>query len=87
MSEPGPGHNSGIAADQLRSFIERVERLEEEKKGLADDIRDVYAEAKGNGYDPKVMRRIVRERKKDPSKRQEEEAIFDLYAHALGIFG
>jgi uncharacterized protein (UPF0335 family) len=81
------GHNSGIAGDQLRSFIERVERLEEERKEYTDDIRSVYAEAKGSGFDVKVMRRIVRERKKDANKRAEEEATFDLYAHALGIFG
>jgi uncharacterized protein (UPF0335 family) len=75
----------GVAAGQLRSFIERIERLEEEKKGISDDIRDVFAEAKGNGFDTKVMRQVIRLRKKDTNKRQEEEAILDLYMHALGM--
>ncbi len=75
----------GVAAGQLRSFIERIERLEEEKKGLSDDIRDVFAEAKGNGFDTKVMRQVIRLRKKEPAERQEEEAILDLYMHALGM--
>jgi uncharacterized protein (UPF0335 family) len=80
MAEAG-----GVAAGQLRSFIERIERLEEEKKGIADDIRDVFAEAKGNGFDTKVMRQVIRLRKKDVNERQEEEAILDLYMHALGM--
>jgi uncharacterized protein (UPF0335 family) len=75
----------GVAGTQLRSFIERIERLEEEKKTIADDIRDVYAEAKGNGFDTKVMRQVIRIRKKDAAERQEEEAILDLYLHALGM--
>ncbi len=75
----------GVAAGQLRSFIERIERLEEEKKGIADDIRDVFAEAKGNGFDTKVMRQVIRLRKKDVAERQEEEALLDLYLHALGM--
>jgi len=75
----------GIAADALRSFIERVERLEEEKKALADDIKDVYAEAKSTGFDVKIMRQIVRIRKMDESDRQEQEALLDLYTHALGM--
>ncbi len=74
-----------VAADQLRLFIERVERLEEEKKGIADDIRDVYAEAKGQGYDPKIMRQIVRLRKMQPHDRAEMEAILDTYKSALGL--
>lgn len=74
-----------VAADQLRLFIERVETLEEEKKGIADDIRDVYAEAKSTGYDPKIMRQIVRLRKMEPHDRQEMEAILDTYKAALGI--
>jgi uncharacterized protein (UPF0335 family) len=77
--------SGGVAAGQLKSFIERIERLEEEKKGIADDIRDVYAEAKGNGFDTKVMRQVIRLRKKDSAERQEEEAILDLYLHALGM--
>jgi uncharacterized protein (UPF0335 family) len=80
MAETG-----GVAAGQLRSFVERIERLEEEKKGIADDIRDVFAEAKGNGYDTKVMRQVIRLRKKDAAERQEEEALLDLYMHALGM--
>lgn len=75
----------GIAADALKSFIERVERLEEEKKALADDIKDVYAEAKSTGFDVKIMRQIVRIRKMDESDRQEQEALLDLYTHALGM--
>jgi uncharacterized protein (UPF0335 family) len=80
----GIGHNS-IAGGQLKSFIERVERLEEEKKALADDIRDVYAEAKGQGFDTKIMRQVVRLRKKDAAERAEEESLLDLYMHALGM--
>ena len=75
----------GIAAGQLRSFIERIERLEEEKKGISDDIRDVFAEAKGNGFDTKIMRQVIRLRKQEPNERQEAEAILDLYMHALGM--
>lgn len=70
---------------QLRLFIERVERLEEEKKGIADDIRDTYNEAKSQGYDPKIMRQIVRLRKLPPHDRKEMEAILDVYKSALGI--
>ncbi|WP_422019836.1 DUF2312 domain-containing protein [Pyruvatibacter mobilis] len=75
----------GIARDQLKSIVERIERLEEEKAALAADIRDVYAEAKGNGYDVKALRRVVRERKLDRAEFQEQEAIIDLYRHALGL--
>lgn len=75
----------GIAADVLRSFIERVERLEEEKKNFADDIKDVYAEAKSQGFDAKIMRQIVRLRKMEEQDRQEQEALLDLYTHALGM--
>jgi uncharacterized protein (UPF0335 family) len=71
--------------DRLRLLIERVERLEEEKKGIADDIRDVYAEAKAVGYDAKIMRQIVRLRKMNPNDRAEMEAILDTYKAALGI--
>jgi uncharacterized protein (UPF0335 family) len=77
--------NEPIAADQLKSIVERIERLEEEKADLAQDIRDVYTEAKGNGFDGKVIRRIISFRKKDKMTRQEEEAIFELYAHTLGM--
>ncbi|NEU11092.1 DUF2312 domain-containing protein [Methylobacterium sp. BTF04] len=76
---------SSVAADQLKSFIERIERLEEEKAGLASDIKDVYAEAKGTGFDVKALRKIVSLRKKDHAERQEEEAILELYMQALGM--
>lgn len=76
---------SSVAADQLKSIIERIERLEEEKAGIAGDISDVYAEAKGNGFDVKVLRSIIRLRKKDHDERQEEEAILSLYLSALGM--
>jgi uncharacterized protein (UPF0335 family) len=74
-----------FAKDQLKAFVERVERLEEEKKALADDIRDVYAEAKGNGFDVKTLRIVVRLRKQDINERKEQEAILDTYLHALGM--
>ena len=78
------GHNSG-GDEQLRLFIERVERLEEEKKGIADDIRDTYNEAKSQGYDPKIMRQIVRLRKMPVHDRKEMIAILDVYKSALGM--
>ncbi len=74
-----------VARDQLKSVVERIERLEEEKKAIADDIRDVYAEAKANGFDTKVLRQVVSLRKKDLTERQEEEAVRDLYLVALGM--
>ena len=74
-----------IAADQLRLFIERIERLEEEKKGIADDIRDVYSEAKGQGYDTKTMRAIVRLRRMEKNARDEADALMDTYRIALGL--
>lgn len=73
------------ADDRLRLLIERIERLEEEKKGISDDIKDVYAEAKATGYDAKIMRQIVRLRKLKPDDRREMEAILDTYKNALGI--
>lgn len=76
---------NGIAAQQLRSLVERIERLEEEKKSLADDIKGVYGEAKAHGYDTKAMRKIVALRKKDANEREEEEAILELYKNALGM--
>ncbi len=76
---------STVAREQLRAFIERIERLEEEKKSIADDVRDVYAEAKGNGYDVKVMREVIKLRKQEAHERQEHEAVLDLYKHALGM--
>lgn len=75
----------GVASDQLRAFIERIERLEEEKKTIADDIKEIYAEAKGNGFDVKVLRKVVSLRKQDMNERLEHEAILDLYLHALGM--
>jgi len=74
-----------FAKDQLKAFIERVERLEEEKKALSDDIRDVYAEAKGNGFDVKALRTIVRLRKLEATEREEQQAILETYMHALGM--
>lgn len=74
-----------IAADQLRLFIERIERLEEEKKGIADDIREVYSEAKGQGYDTKIMRQIVRLRRMEKNDRDEMDALLDTYRAALGL--
>jgi uncharacterized protein (UPF0335 family) len=74
-----------VAAGQLRAFIERIERLEEEKQTISDDIKDVYAELKGTGFDAKAVRTIIRLRKKDQAERQEEEAILDLYLAALGM--
>jgi uncharacterized protein (UPF0335 family) len=76
-----------FAKDQLKAFVERVERLEEEKKAIADDIRDVYAEAKGNGFDVKTLRVVVRLRKQDVNERKEHEAILETYLHALGMLG
>ena len=74
-----------IAADKLRLLIERIERLEEEKKGLSDDISDVYSEAKAHGYDPKIMRQIVRLRKMEKHDRQEMDAILETYRAALNV--
>jgi uncharacterized protein (UPF0335 family) len=74
-----------VAADQLRLFIERIERLEEEKKGMADDIRDVYAEAKASGYDAKTMRKVVALRRMESHVRQEADALLETYRAALGL--
>ena len=74
-----------FATDQLKAIVERIERLEEEKKTISDDIRDVYAEAKGNGYDVKALRTIVRMRKQDPNERAEAETILETYMQALGM--
>ncbi len=73
-----------ISNNQLKSVVERIERLEEEKKTISDDIKEVYAEAKGNGYDVKVLRMVIRIRKRDADERAEEEAILDLYLQAVG---
>jgi uncharacterized protein (UPF0335 family) len=77
--------SDNVAADQLRLFIERIERLEEEKKGIADDVKDVYAEAKANGYDTKTMRAIVRLRRMEKNARQEADALLETYRAALGL--
>jgi len=91
--QPQPGHNTGtsesastrFARDHLKSIVERIERLEEEKKTISDDIREVYAEGKGNGFDVKALRAIVKLRKQDPSERAEAETILETYMQALGM--
>jgi uncharacterized protein (UPF0335 family) len=75
----------GFAREQLKSFVERIEKLEEDKKAIADDIKDVYAEAKGTGFDTKALKKIIALRKQDVEERQELEAILDLYMQALGM--
>ena len=77
--------NTAVAASQLRSFIERIERLEEEKKTISDDIKEVYAELKGSGFDSKAVREAIRLRNKEDRERQEEEAMVELYKNALGM--
>jgi uncharacterized protein (UPF0335 family) len=94
MSEPSIGHNTAVlqespatkfSKDQLKAIIERIERLEEEKKTISDDIRDIYAESKGNGMDVKALRTIVRMRKQDANERAEAEQILETYLLALGM--
>ena len=75
---------NATAQSQLKSIIERIERLEEDKAAVANDLKEVYAEAKGNGFDTKVLRKVIRLRKQDKAKRQEEEALIDLYLSAIG---
>ena len=75
----------GIAVERLKSFIERIERLEEEKRVLGSDIKEVYAEAKGTGFEPKIMRQIIKIRRKDKQEVDEEESLLDLYKRALGM--
>ncbi|MDP2357790.1 MAG: DUF2312 domain-containing protein [Beijerinckiaceae bacterium] len=77
--------SAAVNASHLRAFIERIEKLEEEKRAIADDIKDVYAEAKGTGFDAKILRKIVSMRRMDREKRREEEEILDLYLVALGM--
>ncbi|MEM7526778.1 MAG: DUF2312 domain-containing protein [Pseudomonadota bacterium] len=77
--------SGGVAAGQLKAFVERIERLEEEKKEVAEQVREVYAEAKGMGFDTKILRKVITLRKKDAEERQEEEALLDLYLSALGM--
>lgn len=76
---------SGFARDQLRAFIERIERLEEEKKTIAEDVKEVYGEAKSTGFDTKVLRKVIAIRKLDQDERMEQEAVLDTYLHALGM--
>jgi uncharacterized protein (UPF0335 family) len=74
-----------VAKEQLHAFIERIEQLEQEKKDIGDDLKDVYAEAKGNGFDVRVLRKVVQLRKQDSGERQEQEAILELYLQAMGM--
>jgi uncharacterized protein (UPF0335 family) len=74
----------GTTADRLKSFVERIERLEEEKQGIADGIKEIYGEAKGEGFDAKVLRKVVAVRKKDPQERAEEDELLELYLSAIG---
>ena len=82
-SERAPD-SGGVAAERLRSFVQRIERLEEDKAGLAQDFKEVYAEAKGEGFDIKVMRKLISLRKRDPRQRREEDELLELYLSALG---
>ncbi len=82
--EAAPDVMSGTAQGRLKSFIERIERLEEDKAAISGDLKEVFAEAKGEGFDTKIMRKVVRWRKQDRVKRQEEEALVDLYLQAVG---
>ena len=84
-AEPETRDVGGVAGDRLRSFIERIERLEEEKSHLAEDIKEVYAELKGVGFDAKTVRKVVSLRKKDAEKRREEDELLDLYKTAVGM--
>lgn len=82
MDQPAQGHNANA---QLKSIVERIERLEEEKAALASDIRDVYVESKGNGYNVKALRRLIALRKQDANEREEFDTILDTYMHAIGM--
>jgi uncharacterized protein (UPF0335 family) len=84
-TKPAADVSGGVAAGQLRSFVERIERLEEEKKALAADIKEVYAEAKGNGFDTKIMRKVISIRKLEDAERQEQESLLEVYMAALGM--
>lgn len=80
-----PAERGGVAGARLKSFLERIERLEDEKRAMAEDIRDIYAEAKGVGFDTKTMRRVLKLRKMEPDKRREENELLDLYMAAIGM--
>lgn len=82
---PGVGHNSGVSGSRLKSFVERVERLMEEKAAIADDIKDVYAEAGASGFDKKIVRKVVSLRRMDAEKRREEQELIELYCAAIGL--
>lgn len=84
MTEPGVGHNS-VAGDRLKSFVTRVEHLEEEKRALAEDVKEIYSEAKGAGFDTKVIRAVIRLRKQDADSLAEFEALLDTYLRAIGM--
>ena len=83
--KPSTQSSVDVTAERLKSFVERVERLEEEKKGIADDIKDVYAEAKGTGFDVKIIRQVIRLRKMEADDRREQEELLDVYMRALGM--
>jgi len=90
MTKPGIGHNStpevgGIAADRLKSIVERIERLTEEKKALSGDIKDIFAEAKSAGYDAKVIRKVLQRRARERAEVEEEDTMLERYEHALGL--
>jgi len=90
MSGPGPGHNNppetgGIAADRLKSLVDRIERLTEEKKALQEDIKDIFAEAKGAGFDNKILRQILKLRQVERADYEEQQELLALYGHALGM--
>lgn len=85
MSKPDVSSAEGVAADELKQFIERLERLEEEKSGLMGDIKEIFLELRGRGFDAKAVRTIIRIRKQDHSERQEQESILELYMQALGM--
>jgi uncharacterized protein (UPF0335 family) len=83
---PGVGHNSGeVSSERIKSFISRIEKLNDDKSGIADDIKDVYAEIKSDGFDAKTIRRIIRDRKLDAQKRREQQELLDLYKSAIGM--
>jgi uncharacterized protein (UPF0335 family) len=85
LKTAAPERGSNISADRLRSLVERIERLQEERKALGSDIRDIYAEAKGAGFDVKVLRQLISLRRKEPAEVEEAETLLDIYRHALGM--
>jgi uncharacterized protein (UPF0335 family) len=85
LAERPKTETGGIAADRLRSLVERIERLEEERKALGSDIKDIYAEAKSAGFDVKVLRQLIRIRRREPAEIEEQESLLDIYRHALGM--